>query len=208
MRITGGELRGRQIRVPSVGVRPTQDRLREALFSILASRVPGCRFLDLYAGSGAVGLEAWSRGAACVCWVESNRRTLAVLRENAKLCTQGGRIVPDEALRALKRGLTDGPFDIIFADPPYEKGAAQNGRHDAAAPAQLILEAIATGHALAPDGVVVIEQSARSSASDVTGWTAVDERMYGETRLRIYRAGKKAENRTNEKAQGDLRGNL
>ena len=121
MRITSGILGGRQIAVPPGPVRPTQDKVRQALFSILGGRVAGCRFLDLYAGSGSVGIEAWSRGADLVTWVELDHRTARVLRQNAGMCGAGGRVLVGDSLRVLKKGLENCPFDIIFADPPYEK---------------------------------------------------------------------------------------
>jgi len=91
MRITGGIYCRHEIKVPKVGCRPTQDMVREALFSILGARIANCRFLDLFAGSGAVGLEALSRGAESVCWVESNRRTLALLKGNVERIAGKGR---------------------------------------------------------------------------------------------------------------------
>ena len=106
IRITAGEWRGRQLKVPHGDVRPAQDRVRLAVFSSLADRVPGARVLDLFAGTGAYGLESLSRGAASVIWVENDRRVLAVLRENIEsLCPeQVARIVSADALRFLERG--------------------------------------------------------------------------------------------------------
>ena len=99
MRVSGGALGGRRIEVPGGDrVRPTQDMVRQALFSSLAALVPECRFLDLFAGSGAVGLEAWSRGAAHVTWVERDPRTLAVLRGNvASLALNRTRFTPGQS---------------------------------------------------------------------------------------------------------------
>ncbi|MBI3987315.1 MAG: RsmD family RNA methyltransferase, partial [Lentisphaerae bacterium] len=143
MRITGGVLGGRRLRVPSGPVRPTQDRVREALFSSLAAFIPGARVLDLFAGSGAVGLEALSRGAAFVCWVESNRRVFAVLHENIRTLAgdasarmgpkeDAGGLPPGidpavaglvlrEALDFLSAAPPEAPFDLVFADPPYDR---------------------------------------------------------------------------------------
>lgn len=123
MRVTGGNLRGRIIKVHGDCVRPTQDRVREALFSIIGAEVVASRFLDLYAGSGVVGLEAWSRGAEFVCWVEVDKGALRGLRESVSgFCDIGAKVVGGDVVKVLKRGL-DGeqPFDIIFADPPYLK---------------------------------------------------------------------------------------
>lgn len=213
MRITGGELRGRHIRVPKDGVRPSQDRMREALFSMLASRIRGARFLDLYAGSGAVGIEAWSRGAARVCWVEANPRVLSVLRENAALCPEGCRVISGPALRIVQRGLQE-QFDIVFADPPYKKGEPAERRQrtrpgeEAGTPA--LLEAIRGGAILAPDGLVIVEDFARNPAEPSPGWSLVDERVYGETRLQFYRPESTEAKQKEEAvhAKGDLRGNV
>ena len=125
MRITGGEFGGRGLSVPRTGaLRPTQDRVREALFNILAPEMSGADFLDLFAGTGSVGLEALSRGAGRATFVESDRRHLAVLRENVAAVAAGGRaeVVASDAYRWL--GNYSGPgFSIAFADPPYALGA-------------------------------------------------------------------------------------
>src|SRR5262245_38258932 len=124
MRIISGELRGRRLKAPpGLATRPTSDRLREALFNILGGDVAGSRFLDVFAGSGAVGLEAYSRGADSVGFVEHSRRALALLEENVEHCgaSEGVRIVARDALSALRSLATKGEeFDIVFVDPPYE----------------------------------------------------------------------------------------
>lgn len=183
MRITGGILGGRRIEVPGGPVRPTQDKVRQALFSSLGARVPGCRFLDLFAGSGAVGLEAWSRGAAQVCWVESDRRALAVLRGNVRdLCgaSEGRetRIVAREALRFLRTASGTGAFDIVFADPPYDP----EGRFRWA---DRLTKALEESRVLRPAGLLVLEQSAREALPAPAGWRLAAGKEYGETRLVI-----------------------
>ncbi|MCX7590400.1 MAG: RsmD family RNA methyltransferase, partial [Kiritimatiellae bacterium] len=128
MRVTGGILRGRSVRVPDAGVRPTQDRVRQALFSMLGTRIEGAAFLDLFAGSGVVGIEAWSRGARRVAWGERDRRVLQVLRGNGHaLCGLTNNIYPMDVEQFLSGTLVSGPYDIIFADPPYggARGTAQ-----------------------------------------------------------------------------------
>ena len=125
LRIVAGEFRGRRIAVPSVpGLRPTGERVREALFSILAERPVGARVLDAYAGSGALGFEALSRGAAHVVFVESDPRAARGLEQTAaalgvadRCCVLRGRV--DEV---LGRGAARGPFDLILADPPWRAG--------------------------------------------------------------------------------------
>ena len=182
MRITGGRLRGRRIAVPSAGVRPTQDRVREALFSMIADRIVGCRFLDLFAGSGAVGLEAWSRGACEVWWVESDRRVAGVLERNVVLCPDAGRVLRRDVFRALAGELAGGSFDLIYADPPYGAGGGRD---------EMMSEALASGivenEVAADGGLFVMEQSSGGPvASAPAGWAAVRDRTYGDARLLVW----------------------
>ena len=123
MRVIAGTHRGRRLRSPQgMGLRPTSDRVREALFSILGNRLPNCNFLDLYAGTGAIAIEAVSRGASHVTCVESGTEALALLRQNMREC----EMAHDVTIRAqtvrhfLNRPDQWGsPYDIVFADPPY-----------------------------------------------------------------------------------------
>jgi len=173
MRIISGILRGRTFNVPKDGLRPTMEQAREAVFSSLAARVPGSRVLDLFAGSGSLGLEAWSRGAASVTAVENVSKHWKILQENF----QALAAVPDlgswQAVQAdvygfLKRGA--GSFDLIFADPPY-----------AEADLAKLLE-LAAG-ALAPDGLLVFEMRSRGAYSLPAGWSLIKEKAYGGTRM-------------------------
>lgn len=118
MRIIAGEFKGRRLKsVPGMATRPTPDRLRESLFSILEPELEGCRFADLYAGTGAVGLEALSRGAAAVVFVEAAPRSLDVLRENLRgLGATGASVLAQPVKRALRTLVAD----IVFLDPPYD----------------------------------------------------------------------------------------
>jgi 16S rRNA (guanine966-N2)-methyltransferase len=180
MRITGGELRGRQIRVPKSGVRPTQDRVRAALFSILAERIAGARVLDLCAGSGSLGLEAWSREASFVCWVEADRRTFSILEGNVReLCGARTGLFCMDAIRFIKKRLVTEGFHIIFCDPPYEKMGRDGMLGD-------LLEALGAGDILMPGGLFVMEQDAGEGLCRHTGWRLVDDRVYGQTRLRFF----------------------
>ncbi len=186
MRVSGGVLGGRRIEVPKGDrVRPTQDMVRQALFSSLAMVVPDCRFLDLFAGSGAVGLEAWSRGAAHVTWVERDPRTSVVLRDNVTtLCrpaagmTGGTEIVGMDALRWLTRGNAAAPYDLIFADPPYDRERLENWP-------QRLAVALTSGAWLAPRAHFIFEQSASVPEAIPQGWTLVSDRRYGGARLYI-----------------------
>ncbi|MBU1692420.1 MAG: 16S rRNA (guanine(966)-N(2))-methyltransferase RsmD [Verrucomicrobia bacterium] len=195
MRITGGILKGRVLKVPPGPLRPTQDKVRAALFSMLGESVVGARVLDLFAGSGALGLEAWSRGAAYVCWVESDPRVLKVLRASvADLCGPGGGATEcrrDDALRFLQKTGAGGPFDLVLADPPYDP-ARRAGRW-----LEKTLLALETGPILAPEGLLVFEQAARQPIPESPGWNLLRDRTYGETRLLIFRraAGASGEDR-------------
>lgn len=183
LRLLAGELRGRRIEVPA-GVRPTESRVREALFSIWRDQVPGCHFLDLFAGSGAVGLEAWSLGAARVCFVEQAPRVLAALRKNLGTVTQmaaplmaapQAEVVRGRLPEVLSRRLK-GCFDLLFADPPY----AYERYAD-------LIEA--AGHRAGPRAELAVEHSVRlDMADEVAGWCRSDQRRYGESCISFYRS--------------------
>ncbi|MFO7870163.1 MAG: 16S rRNA (guanine(966)-N(2))-methyltransferase RsmD [Kiritimatiellia bacterium] len=186
MRITGGGLSGLTIKVPR-GIRPTQDRVREALFSILADRVRGAAFADLFAGSGAVGIDAVSRGAAKVCWVERGRGAGRLLKENVnRLCRDTStslRIAAGDVFRFLQRENDLGPYDIIFADPPYALGKSGEKEKDAAA----LLKAVSASRVLSENGLFIIEQAAGRSCGRAAGWESIDKRTYGGTSLEFMR---------------------
>ncbi|MCZ7376357.1 16S rRNA (guanine(966)-N(2))-methyltransferase RsmD [Micromonospora sp. WMMC250] len=179
-RIVAGTLGGRRIAAPpGAGTRPTSDRVREALFSAIEAEVDldGARFADLYAGSGAVGLEALSRGARHVLLVESDPRAARVIRENVATLGVGpaARLVAGKVATALAAGPDGGPYDVVFADPPY------------AVPDEEITAlsaALVGGGWLAPDALVVVERSSRTRQFDwVDGITPDRSRRYGETTL-------------------------
>ena len=182
MRVTGGEFGGRNLKVPKTdAIRPTQDRVREALFCIVQSEVPGCEFLDLFAGSGAVGLEALSRGARSATFVEANRRHLAVLKENVeclRVQPAAAEIVAADCYRWL--ATYSGPgFSIGFADPPYalgeEKGYAS------------VLATLAARGVIRPGGLFIAEMTAVQKAEETPGWELIRDRTYGKTRLCLWR---------------------
>ena len=182
MRIAGGDWRGRTLRVPAGdAVRPTQDRVREALFSMLQFELAGAAFLDLFAGSGAVGLEALSRGARSVTFVEQNRRHLAVLNENCAALGVAGQAVTAVAADCY-RYLTSyaGPgFAIAFADPPYALGEERGYAH--------VLTTLAARGVVRPGGLFVAEMTAVQRAEETPGWDLLRDRTYGKTRLCIWR---------------------
>lgn len=183
MRVTGGMFCGRRLQtVQAAPLRPTQDRVREALFSALADIVPGCAFLDLYAGVGSVGIEAWSRGAARVCWVEQNRRVFHVLTDNIRSLSDGAvhsTLAPQcmHVEMFCRRRQASG-FDIVFADPPYARNRAE--KVDVAA-------MLAGTGLLKPGGVLVLEQGADERIPPgCETWPLLREKRYGSTMLRFF----------------------
>lgn len=182
-RIIGGTAKGRPLRTPpGDATRPTSDRVREALFSALESQLGslhGLRVLDLYAGSGAVGLEAASRGAGAVTAVESDRRTAALITQNARTVGLDVEVVAHPVARFLA-GPPRAPYDVVFADPPYPLGAEEVGA---------VLHALADGGWLAGGAAVVLERSRRSVEPDwPTSLGEARQKKYGETVLWYLRA--------------------
>ena len=192
MRITGGEFGGRNLKVPkSDAIRPTQDRVREALFNMIQFEVPGSDFLDLFAGSGAVGIEALSRGAKSATFVESNRRHFSVLGENVGIvsCASSGHRTSDFGLRASSCVCADvyrwiasysGPgFSIAFADPPYALGEERGYAS--------VLATLAERGVVRPGGLFIAEMTAIQKAEETPLWELVRDRTYGKTRLCLWR---------------------
>lgn len=177
-RIVAGEHGGRRLVVPAGrDTRPTSDRVREALFSTLESvtDLDGARFADLFAGSGAVGLEALSRGAGHVLLVESDAKAARAARENVTALNASSkvRLVTDRVERVLA-GPPDAPYDVVFADPPYDVPGERIDQ---------LLEALAKGW-LAAGAIVVVERSARGTELRwPAGYISLSTRRYGETML-------------------------
>lgn len=188
IRITGGEFRGRLLDVPKKGVRPTLDRVRAAIFSALQDIIPGARVLDLYAGTGAFGLEALSRGAAFACFVENDHKALVCLEKNAERLMGGAagnedkfepkwRIARRDAGQFLKDNQAEAPYDLVFADPPYDTVAEWTKK---------ILFQLSSGAIFNPNGRVIIESGAKSPVVEASGWKVEWNRTYGETRVCMY----------------------
>jgi len=179
VRVIAGTLRGRSLKAPTWdGLRPTSDRLRETLFNVLAPRIAAARVLDLYAGTGAVGIEALSRGAAHVTFVESDRRAQALIEENLARCRIAGgyaiiRASASRAVETLRRSPSFEPFDIILLDPPYDQPAAQ---------ALTGIDALA-----ASDGLVVFEHARRAPVPESVGPLALTRDLVsGDSALAFY----------------------
>jgi len=181
-RVIAGQARGRRLAVPAGHLtRPTGDRAREALFAAVTSvlgSLSGARVLDLYAGSGAVGLEALSRGAARVLLIEADPRAARVIRANiAAVGLPGAHVIVDRVERVVPRGLPGGdqPYDIVFADPPYAMP------RDAVT---AVLAALAEGGWLAPGALVIVERATRSGPPGWPGgYLPGRTRRYGDTTL-------------------------
>lgn len=184
MRIVGGELRGRRLVSPDdKAVRPTSDRTREALFNVLAHGDFGAfdlreaRVLDLFAGTGALGLEALSRGASHALFVDESAASRGLIRENAETLGVTGRIklYRRDATKLGPREGSAGPaFNLIFADPPYKKGLGEKA----------LLSAL-EGDWIAPDAVIVLEEDASADISIPDGLVEIDRRSYGITQIVI-----------------------
>ncbi len=180
MRITGGEYGSRVIKVPKGDLRPTQDMVRSALFSMLAEKVPGCRFLDLFAGTGAVGIEAASRGASEVVFVESARSASAVIKDNlALLGIANSQLFSLDVGMFLEKRLAGDKFDIIYADPPYRGKDGKNWL-------DLLLNDIKSKALLKEEGLFIMEQRSSEKFEGCSGWEMIRERRYGGTILRVF----------------------
>ena len=189
MRVIAGSAGGIPLSCPRWdGVRPTMDQVRAAVFSSLADRVSGARVLDLFAGTGGLGIEALSRGAQAATFVERDRRAADCIRKNlaATRLSASAEVICLDASTFLGRKFADGsttpPYDLIFADPPYTTGEQQE---DFAAH---LLASQALIKALDGDGLFVVEKSPRHSLTlDANGWTPVRQKRYGTTEVIFLR---------------------
>ena len=180
MRVVGGKFGGTRLTVPKGrGTRPTSDRTREALFSILSSRpgltLEGARILDLFAGTGALGLEALSRGGRFCLFVETEAGPRGVIRSNCEACNAIGisKIYRRDATRLGPRPASAGPaFDVVFADPPYGKQMSEAA-----------LVALHDGDWVRAGGLVIVEEDKRASFVAPQGYAEIDRRAYGDTEL-------------------------
>nr|WP_313775155.1 16S rRNA (guanine(966)-N(2))-methyltransferase RsmD [Mycobacterium sp.] len=176
-RIVAGRFKGRRISVPASGTRPTTDRVRESLFNVLQARMDldGIAVLDLYAGSGALGLEALSRGASSALLVESDRRAAAVIEANIATLGATGAVVHRSPVDKVVQETAHRPVDLVFADPPYDVNAGV---------VESVLAALIAQGWMRAGATAVIERPAGGPALTwPAGWEADDERRYGDTRL-------------------------
>jgi 16S rRNA (guanine966-N2)-methyltransferase len=184
MRIVAGRFRGKALLSPEdESIRPTSDRAREALFNILASRIgvslDGLKVLDLFAGTGALGLEALSRGAQNIVFVDTSAEARGLIRDHIEAFGAGGvaKLLRRDAT-ALGEAGTMGPFDLVFLDPPYCKGLAEQA-----------LTCLRDGKWLADEATIVVEESADVTVELPEGFVLDDRRVYGAAALHFVRVG-------------------
>lgn len=176
MRVTGGSERGRQLKTPpGSSVRPTSDKVKQALFNILGDRVAGAVFLDLFAGAGGIGIEALSRGAERVMFVDVSRDSLTVVKQNIEELGLGKRAEIVLSLAELFLAKVSGPYDIVFLDPPYAEKM------------QPLLELVAGAGILKPDSIVIAEHFRKQQSPEIAGGLTLHrEKRYGDTVLAFY----------------------
>ncbi len=187
MRITGGTAKGHSLKGPGKknhGLRPTTDRVREAVFNILAERLAGARVLDLFAGTGSYGLEALSRGAESVVFVDRDRTALEIIAHNLRHCFPDARarafqldLKKSSSLARLQARLpAESCFDLVFLDPPYEKNLAKR-----------MLEMVEDSELITGDGIVLVEEKKNQLLPNhLKRLKLLDNRSYGETGIWLY----------------------
>jgi len=199
MRVIAGTAGGLTLNPPGKGTRPTMDRVRGAVFSSLGDLVPGARVLDLFAGSGGLGIEALSRGAASATFVEHHAPTAGIIRRNLQATRLEGSVQQMDVFRFLELYGEQG-YDLIFADPPYLKESPSPARtHTGGKPhavptgtaprnlAEEILTAPSLPKALGARGLLVLECERRQPLPSLPEWEILSDRSYGESRILILR---------------------
>lgn len=176
MRVISGKFRGRKLVCPEgLDVRPTTDRVKENLFNLLQFRIQNSVVLDLFSGSGALGIEAISRGAKEVWFADQSVKSIAYLKENLRNAEFEGGILTADFRAALER-LSGKKFDLIFLDPPYSKGLAEKA-----------IEILVKNDMLSSGGVMVYEHLAAEPYAPISGIEIYDSRKYGQTELTLLR---------------------
>jgi 16S rRNA (guanine966-N2)-methyltransferase len=181
MRVIAGSAGGIHLTVPQRGVRPTMDRVKAAIFSSLADQVIGAPVLDLFAGSGGLGIEALSRGAASVLFVEEDRQSIAAIEKNLAKAKLSGRVRQQDVFEFLRRSSFAEKFRIIFADPPYEK--TKSGERFT----EKLLANAALAQLLEPGGVFVLEKRPAERVPDTELWNVIRAKTYGATEVLFLR---------------------
>jgi 16S rRNA (guanine966-N2)-methyltransferase len=190
MRVIAGLAGGIRLDVPKTNVRPTMDRVKAAIFSSLGDEIIGAQVLDLFAGTGALGIEALSRGAASALFVEENSAAIAVIERNLSRTKLEGRVRKQDVFAFLRSAGMRDPFRIIFADPPYEK-TKSGGEFT-----RLLLEDTDLAELLEPAGIFVLEKRPTEQMPPMPLWNVIRARAYGSTEvLFLQRAGMPVETR-------------
>jgi 16S rRNA (guanine966-N2)-methyltransferase len=178
MRVIAGSAGGIRLAVPKRGVRPTMDRVKAAIFSSLGDAVVGARVLDLFAGSGALGIEALSRGASSAVFVEEGRQSADIIAANLARTKLKGRVRQQDVFDFVRRASGAEPFDLIFADPPYEK------THDGERFTEKLLANEAMPRLLKkPSGIFVLEKHPGEDVPEMPQWRLLRQRTYGATEV-------------------------
>ena len=177
MRVIAGSAGGVRLAVPKRGVRPTMDRVKAAIFSSLGEAIFGARVLDLFAGSGALGIEALSRGAASAIFVEHDRQSAEAIEKNLAKTNLKGRVRHQDVFDFLRQRSTAEKFQIIFADPPYERALRGESY------TEKLLSNESLPRLLDPNGIFVLEKRPSETVSELKLWRAIRQKIYGATEI-------------------------
>jgi len=177
MRVIAGSAGGIRLAVPKRGVRPTMDRVKAAIFSSLGDAVVGARVLDLFAGSGALGIEALSRGASSVVFVEEDRQSAEIINGNLAKTKLKGRVRQQDVFDFVRRASGAEMFDIIFADPPYEK--TKDGERFT----EKLLANEQLAQLMDADGIFVLEKQPDEALPEMKQWRLLRQKRYGATEV-------------------------
>jgi 16S rRNA (guanine966-N2)-methyltransferase len=177
MRVIAGSAGGVRLAVPKHGVRPTMDRVKAAIFSSLGEAIIGARVLDLFAGSGALGIEALSRGAATAIFVEDDRQSAEAIDKNLAKTNLKGSVRQQDVFDFLRQRTDAGKFQIIFADPPYEKSYRGESHTE-----MLVNNEVLT-QLLEPNGIFVLEKRPTERISELKFWRVIRQKTYGATEI-------------------------
>jgi 16S rRNA (guanine966-N2)-methyltransferase len=177
MRVIAGNSGGVRLAVPKRGVRPTMDRVKAAIFSSLGEAIIGARVLDLFAGSGALGIEALSRGAASAMFVEDERQSVEAIEKNLARTNLKGRVRQQDVFDFLRQRSNAEKFQIIFADPPYQK--PEHGERLT----ETLLNNESLPQLLEPNGIFVLEKRPDETLSELKLWRVIRQKTYGATEI-------------------------
>ena len=177
MRVIAGSAGGIRLAVPKRGVRPTMDRVKAAIFSSFGDAIIGARVLDLFAGSGALGIEALSRGAASAIFVEDDRQSAEAIGKNLAKTNLKGRVRHQDVFDFLRQASNAEKFEIIFADPPYEKS------HGGESHTEKLLNNKSLPQLLEPNGIFMLEKRPSETISELKLWRVIRQKTYGATEI-------------------------